>query len=171
MINRIPEMSQKAWEGSKYLNWILPGIGLLISLILLWYLWRYLRKSNKAGRMSEFDERTFKKLLEEEGVDDQQLPFCSDCKLPMRVEIHYKGFMKDQGEFLIQKKTAKQTLKTLVECERISKEDEKNILAFFAKSHTVDQQQFKRYKCPNCSKVQVLPYKTTIQTTDDFDEK
>ena len=76
----------------------------------------------------------------------------------MRTEIRYKDFMKDQGEFLINRDTAEPTLLSLVKGERISQEDKENILQFFDENPNVHEQLFRRYKCPNCSKVVVLPY-------------
>lgn len=136
------------------LNWLLPAIGTVAAIALLIYLWRYTRKQNQAGRISDFNERTFKKLIKE----GEQLGFCEDCKIPMRVEIHYKDFMKDTGDFLIHRETAVHTLKSLVECERISQEDVDSILLFFESHPEIQQQLFKRYKCSNCKKLKVLPY-------------
>jgi len=135
-------------------NILLPIIGAIAAIALLIYLWRYIRKGNQAGRISEFDEKTFKKLIK----NGEQSGFCEDCKIPMRVEIRYKDFMKDSGDFLINRDTAIHTLKSLVEGERISQEDMDFILVFFDSHPEIQQQLFKRYKCSNCNKVKVLPY-------------
>ena len=147
-------------DATNVFNILLPILGTIFAIALLIYLWRYVRKGNQAGRISEFDEKTFKKLIK----DGEQSSFCEDCKIPMRVEIHYKDFLKDSGDFLINRETAVHTLKTLVECERISQEDSDLILVFFDSHPEIQQQLFKRYKCPNCGKVKVLPY--TTSTTD-----
>lgn len=140
------------------LNWVLPAVGSVIAIALIIYLWRYLRKSNEVGRISEFDEKTFKKLIVDK-EESEQLPVCNECKMPMRVEIRYKDFMKDQGDFLIDRKTAKNSLQSLVDTERISQEDMDSILEFFDENPEINQQLFKRYKCPSCKKVEVLPYR------------
>ncbi|MFW9923032.1 MAG: hypothetical protein ACFFDW_07055 [Candidatus Thorarchaeota archaeon] len=150
----------KDFSAQTILNWVLPAVGTLIAIALIIYLWRYLRKSNEVGRITEFDEKGFKKLIEEHG-SEEYAPFCQNCKLPMRFEIRYKDFMKDQGDFLINKETAEQTLKTLVECERISQEHMDFIMAYFEANPELEQQLFKRYKCPNCSRIKVIPYKKT----------
>lgn len=156
-LNReIPLLSINAVTAQEVLNWVLPAVGIVITLLVLWYVWRYLRNSNRAGRVSDFDERTFKKLVEVESSEDSQV--CSDCKIPMRLEIRYKDYMKDTGDFLINRDSAIHTLKSLLEGERISQDDYDAILVFFSDHPEVKEQLFKRYKCPNCEKTVVLPY-------------
>lgn len=139
-------------------NILLPIIGAVAAIALLIYLWRYIRKGNQVGRISEFDEKTFKKLIK----NGEQSGYCEECKIPMRVEIRYKDFMKDSGDFLINRETAIHTLKSLVEGERISQEDMDFILIFFDSHPEIQQQLFKRYKCSNCNKVKVFPYHQQI---------
>ena len=155
---KIPVLSVNAATAQDVLNWVLPAVGIVITLVVIWYVWRYLRNANRAGRISEFDERTFKKLVE---VDESSIdghPICAECKIPMRVEIKYKDFMKDTGDFLLNRDTVIHSLKTLCEGERITQEDYDSILLFFNEHPDVQEQLFKRYKCPNCDKTVVLPY-------------
>jgi hypothetical protein len=156
-LNReISLLSINAVTAQEVLNWVLPAVGIVITLFVLWYVWRYLRNSNRAGRISDFDERIFKKLVEVESAEDSQV--CSECKIPMRLEIRYKDFMKDTGDFLLNRDTAVHSLKSLVEGERISQDDYDSVLVFFNDHPDVKEQLFKRYKCPNCEKTVVLPY-------------
>ncbi|NHJ84851.1 MAG: hypothetical protein FK734_05280 [Asgard group archaeon] len=157
IIQPTPDLMTKAVTAEQVFNWLLPAFGVVVLLFLFWYIWRYVRASNKAGRVSEFSERTLKRLIDEK-YEDETIPFCNKCKMPMRVEIRYKDFLKDSGDFLITRETVEPTLQSLVECDRISKTDKEEVLSFFAKHPNIDQQLFKRYKCPNCSKVQILPY-------------
>ena len=157
MIEKISDLALNEISAENILNWVLPAVGTVLAIALIIYLWRYLRKSNEVGRISEFDERTFKKLVVEKSANEF-IPICEKCKMPMRVEIHYKDFMKDQGEFLISRETAKKELQSLVDGDRILEEDMNNILEFFTNNPEVNQQLFKRYKCSNCSAVKVLPY-------------
>jgi len=154
--SEIPLLSINAITAQEVLNWVLPAVGIVITLIVLWYVWRYLRNANRAGRSSDFDERTFKKLVEVESSEDSQV--CSECKIPMRVEIHYKDFMKDTGDFLLNRETAIHSVKSLLEGNRISQGDYDSILTFFNEHPDIKEQLFKRYKCPNCEKTIVLPY-------------
>ena len=154
----MPVLSINAVTAQEVLNWVLPAVGILITLVVIWYVWRYLRNSNRAGRISDFDERTFKKLVEVDDSVTDHHAICSDCKIPMRVEIKYKDFMKDTGDFLINRDTAIHSLKSLLEGERISQEDYDSVLVFFNKHPKIQEQLFKRYKCPNCEKTVVLPY-------------
>jgi len=154
LIQETTSLLTQAITAQSVLNWLLPTIGSVAAIALLIYLWRYMRKQNHVGRISEFSEKTFKKLIKE----GEQPGFCEDCKIPMRVEIHYKDFMKDTGDFLIHRETAVHTLKSFVECERISQKDVDSILLFFESHPEVNQQLFKRYKCSNCKKLKVLPY-------------
>jgi len=157
-LNReIPLLSVNAATTQDVLDWVLPAVGILITLIVLWYVWRYLKNSNRAGRVSDFDERTFKKLVEVDLSEDSQ-QICSECKIPMRLEIRYKDYMKDTGDFLLNRDTAIHSLKSLVEGERISQVDYDAILVFFNDHPDVQEQLFKRFKCPNCDKTVVLPY-------------
>ena len=156
MNREIPLLSINAVTAQEVLNWVLPAVGILITLLVLWYVWRYLRNSNRAGRISDFDERTFKKLVKVESAEDSQV--CSECKIPMRLEIRYKDFMKDTGDFLLNRDTVVHSLKSLLEGERISQDDYDSVLVFFNDHPDVKEQLFKRYKCPNCEKTVVLPY-------------
>jgi len=157
-LNReIPLLSTNAVTAQEVLNWVLPAVGIVITLIVLWYVWRYLRNSNRAGRISDFDERAFKKLVEVDSSDDSH-QVCSECKIPMRFEIRYKDYMKDTGDFLLNRDTAIHSLKSLVDGERISQEDYDAILVFFNDHPDVQEQLFKRFKCPNCDKIVVLSY-------------
>lgn len=162
MINITPDFSVNATLTEEILNWVLPILGVIFTGLIIWFIWRYVRKSDHAGRISEFDEKSLKKLIEEKGTQ-QHLPYCVECKMPMRTEIHYKDFMKDQGEFLINSETAENTLTSLVGSSRISQEDMDLITEFFISHPELEQQLFKRYKCPNCSKTQVLPYLKTSE--------
>ncbi|MHA1125715.1 MAG: hypothetical protein ACTSO7_08295 [Candidatus Heimdallarchaeota archaeon] len=157
MNREIPLLSVNAATTQDVLDWVLPAVGILITLIVLWYVWRYLKNSNRAGRVSDFDERTFKKLVEVDLSEDSQ-QICSECKIPMRLEIRYKDYMKDTGDFLLNRDTAIHSLKSLVEGERISQVDYDAILVFFNDHPDVQEQLFKRFKCPNCDKTVVLPY-------------
>ena len=157
MIDKINNLTLNEISAESILNWVLPTVGTVLAIALIIYLWRYIKKSNEAGRISEFDERTFKKLVEEKGTEETH-PFCNECKMPMRVEIHYKDFMKDQGEFLISRETAEKELQSLLDGKRISQEDKEAIINFFEENPEINQQLFKRYKCTNCSKMVVLPY-------------
>lgn len=139
------------------LNWLLPALGVIAGIFIIWFVWRYLRHSNEVGRSSEFNERTFKKLIGDE-VEQEHHPVCEKCKMLMRIEIRYKDFMKDQGDFLIHRDTAEQTLESLVNSGRISKIDMANMLQFFDDNPEINEQIFKRYRCTNCNKVEVLPY-------------
>ncbi|MBN1330575.1 MAG: hypothetical protein JXA54_13960 [Candidatus Heimdallarchaeota archaeon] len=139
------------------LNWLLPALGIIAGIFVIWFVWRYLRHSNEAGRISEFNERTFKKLISDE-VEQEHHPVCEKCKMLMRVEIRYKDFMKDQGDFLIHRDTAEHTLESLVNSGRITKNDMKTILQFFIDNPKINEQTFKRYRCVNCNKIEVLPY-------------
>ena len=91
LTNEIPkELTCHAWSAQNFFNWLLIGIGVFATLFLVFYIWRYVRLSNRAGRMSEFDERTFKKIIEKELQEDSTQPFCQNCKIPMTKEVHYK---------------------------------------------------------------------------------
>ncbi|NPE07939.1 MAG: hypothetical protein GNW80_06640 [Asgard group archaeon] len=162
MINITPNLSVNATLAEEILNWGLPILGVIFTGLIIWFIWRYVRKSNPAGRISEFDEKSLKKLIEDKGTQ-KHLPYCGDCKMPMRTEIRYKDFMKDQGEFLISSETAENTLTSLAGSGRISQEDMDLIKEFFASHPELEQQLFRRYKCPNCSKTQVLPYLKTSE--------
>ena len=155
MYKTIPKLTLNVITVQDVLNWLLPALGILASFILIWYLWRYIRNSNRAGRMSEFNEKTFQKLVEK---GDHEHPICADCKISMRVEIRYKGFMKDSGDFLISRETADSILQSLVDGKRISEQDRENILRYFNDHDDITEKLFKRYKCPNCSRIIVLPY-------------
>ena len=157
MFTKTPDLSINQTLTEEILNWVLPILGVIIAGLIIWYIWRYTRRSDHAGRISEFDEKALKKLIEDKGTQ-KHLPYCEDCKMPMRTEIRYKDFMKDQGEFLISSETAEHTLTSLVGSSRISQEDMDLIKEFFTSHPELDQQLFKRYKCPNCSNIQVLPY-------------
>lgn len=159
MIQEINSLLTQEITAQSVLNWLLPAIGTVAAIALLIYLWRYMRKENHAGRISEFNEKVFKKLIKE----GEQPGYCEDCKIPMRVEIHYKDFMKDTGDFLVHRETAAHTLKSFVDCARMSQKDMDLILLFFDSHPEIKQQLFKRYKCPNCNKLKVLPY---LQSTD-----
>lgn len=140
------------------LNWLLPALGVVAAALVILFVWRYIRQSDQTGRISEFNEKTFKKLI---GTDEQEkLLICQKCKMPMRVEIRYRDFMKDTGDFLVSKETVEQTTDSLVKTGRISEKDKARILTFFESHPEIEQQMFKRYKCPNCSKTSVLPYQT-----------
>jgi hypothetical protein len=154
---KIPRLSINAVTAQVVLDWVLPAVGIIITLIVIWYVWRYLRNSNRAGRISEFDERTFKKLVEVESSAEMQ-NVCPECKIPMRLEIRYKDYMKDTGDFLINRDTAIHSLKSLLEGERISQDDYDAILVYFNDHPEVKEQLFKRFKCPNCEKTIILPY-------------
>ena len=158
MNREIPLLSTNAVTAQEVLNWVLPAVGIIITLIVLWYVWRYLRNSNRAGRSSDFDERAFKKLVEVESAEDSQI--CTECKIPMRLEIRYKDYMKDTGDFLLNRETVSYSLKSLLKGERISQDDHDAILVFFNDHPDVKEQLFKRYKCPNCDKTVVLPYES-----------
>ncbi|NHJ04587.1 MAG: hypothetical protein EAX90_07175 [Candidatus Heimdallarchaeota archaeon] len=162
MIDKFSDLTVNDISAESILNWVLPAVGTVLAVALIIYLWRYLKKSNEVGRISEFDERTFKKLIVEKGADEF-IPICEKCKMPMRVEIHYKDFMKDQGEFLISRETAKKELQSLVDGDRILEEDMSNILEFFNDNPKIKQQLFKRYKCSNCSAMKVFPYQIQSQ--------
>lgn len=151
------KLVQNAWKAQDYINWILPGIGIIISFILVWYLWRYIRHSNQAGRISEFDERTFQRIIKE-GPEGQHTPLCPDCELPMRVETHYKDYLQDSGEFVFQRETLKPSLNQFLENGQITQKDKNRILGYFDKHSTLKEQRFRRYKCPDCGRVEVLPY-------------
>jgi hypothetical protein len=138
------------------LNWVLPAIGVLAAVVVIYFVWRYLRQSDRVGRVSEFNEKTFKRIIKDK--ETEHLPNCSKCKMPMRVEIRYRDFMKDTGDFLISKDALEQTTKTLLESGRISEDDRVNIVTFFVENPETKQQLFRRYKCPNCSDVHVIPY-------------
>ncbi|MHA1213058.1 MAG: hypothetical protein ACTSSH_11410 [Candidatus Heimdallarchaeota archaeon] len=152
-------LSTNEVTGQTVLNWLLPALGVLAAIFIIWFAWRYLREGNPAGRLSEFNERTFKKLIEHEG-DQVQKPLCSKCKLPMRYETKYEDFRQDQGEFNIQRKAAKETLVILAKSKRITKRDKTRILEFFDDHPEISEQLFKRYKCTNCEKVEILPFKS-----------
>ncbi|HUT80997.1 MAG TPA: hypothetical protein VMZ29_07325 [Candidatus Bathyarchaeia archaeon] len=141
------------------LNWLLPALGVLAGIFIIWFVWRYLKHSNEAGRVSEFNERTFKKLISDE-VEQEHHPVCEKCKMLMRVEIRFKDFMKDQGDFLVHRDVAEQTLESLVNSGRITKNDMKAMLQFFTDNPKINEQLFKRYRCMNCNKIEVLPYTT-----------
>jgi hypothetical protein len=151
-----PFLSTNDITAQDVLNWVLPALGIAAAAVVIYFSWRYLRKSDSVGRVSEFNEKTFKKLIKNE--DQEYLPNCLQCKMPMRVEIRYRDFMKDTGDFLIVKETAEQTVASLVGVGRISEEDKIKILKFFEEHPELDQQLFRRYKCPNCSEVKVVPY-------------
>jgi cytochrome c-type biogenesis protein CcmH/NrfF len=157
LINITPDLSINATLTEEILNWGLPILGVIFAGLIIWFIWRYVRKSNPAGRISEFDEKALKKLIEDKG-SQKHLPFCADCKMPMRVEIRYKDFMKDQGDFLISRETAELTMASLVGSSRISQADMDLMDEYFTSHPELEQQLFKRYKCPNCSKIHVLPY-------------
>jgi hypothetical protein len=155
-----PELTSQVWDAPAYVDWLLPVLGSIGIIILLFYLWNIFRKSNQAGRISEFDEKGFRKIVkDEEESEKHSAPLCPECKLPMRKEIRYKDFLKDTGEFLITRESLQEITQSLVDCQRISKEDKKRILEFFESNPSSNQQTFRRYKCPNCSKVLVLPYR------------
>jgi len=154
LIQELNSLLTQEITAQNVLNWLLPAIGIVAAIALLIYLWRYMRKANHVGRISEFNEREFKKLIKE----GKKPGFCEDCKIPMRVEIHYRDFLKDTGDFLIHRETAAHTLKSFVDCERMSQEDADLILLFFDSQPKIQQQLFKRYKCPNCNKMKILPY-------------
>ena len=122
MNNKIPVISINDVTAEQVLNWVLPILGALIIAVVIWYIWRYIKQSNQAGRISEFNEKTFKKLVGDEGAVDL-LPFCQECKMAMRVEIKYKDFMKDTGDFLVSRDSAEPALRTFVDMERITQED------------------------------------------------
>ncbi|MBK5114945.1 MAG: hypothetical protein KGD59_15305 [Candidatus Heimdallarchaeota archaeon] len=157
MINITPDLSINATIAEEILNWGLPILGVIFAGLIIWFIWRYVRKSNSAGRISEFDEKALKKLIEDKG-SQKHIPFCEDCKMPMRIEIRYKDFMKDQGDFLISRETAEHTMASLVGSGRISQDDMDLMDEYFTSHPELEQQLFKRYKCPNCSKTHVLPY-------------
>ena len=150
-------LSINATLAEEILNWALPILGVIFAGLIIWFIWRYVRRSDHVGRISEFDEKALKKIIKEKG-DKEHIPFCEDCKMPMRMEIRYKDFMKDQGEFLVSRETAEHTLTSLLGNERITQDDMDLIVQFFEKNPELDQHLFRRYKCPNCSKTQVLPY-------------
>jgi len=162
LFTKTPDLSINQTLTEEILNWVLPILGVIFAGLIIWYIWRYTRRSDHAGRISEFDEKALKKLIEDKGTQ-KHLPYCEDCKMPMRTEIRYKDFMKDQGEFLISSETAEHTLTSLVGSSRISQEDMDLIKEFFTSHPELDQQLFKRYKCPNCSNIQVLPYLKTSE--------
>lgn len=162
MFTKTPDLSINQTLTEEILNWVLPILGVIFAGLIIWYIWRYTRKSDHAGRISEFDEKALKKLIEDKGTQ-KHLPYCEDCKMPMRTEIRYKDFMKDQGEFLISSETAEHTLTSLVGSSRISQEDMDLIKEFFTSHPELDQQLFKRYKCSNCSNIQVFPYLKTSE--------
>lgn len=139
------------------LNWLLPSLGGIAAFLVILFVWRYLRHSNEAGRVSEFNERTFKKIVETEG-SAEDLPFCEKCKLPMRVEIKYKDFLQDSGEFTIDRDSIEEMLVPMVKSGRITEENREMINDFFKKNSSITQQTFRRYKCPHCSKVIIKPY-------------
>lgn len=143
------------------LNWLLPALGIIAAALVILFVWRYVRQSDQAGRISEFNEKTFKKLIESD--EQEKLPTCHKCKITMRVEIKYRDFMKDTGDFLISKDTAEQTTDSLVKTDRINEEDKTRILTFFEKHPDVKQQMFRRYKCPNCSETKVLSYQSATK--------
>jgi hypothetical protein len=157
LFTKTPDLSINQTLTEEILNWALPILGVIFTGLIIWFIWRYVRRSDHVGRISEFDEKALKKLIEDKGTQ-KHLPYCEDCKMPMRTEIRYKDFMKDQGEFLINSETAEHTLKSLVGSSRISQEDMDLIKEFFTSHPELDQQLFKRYKCSNCSNIQVLPY-------------
>ncbi|MEA2071585.1 MAG: hypothetical protein U9O98_09890 [Asgard group archaeon] len=159
-------MTTNAWEAPTIINWILPAIGIVVSLILLFYLWRYIRYSNEAGRLSEFDERTFKQLVKK-GSEKEIQAVCPECHIPMRVEIRYKDHLKDSGDFLITTKSLEETLHSLVECYRITEIDARRIKQFFKDHPGKEQQLFKRYRCPNCEKTVVLPYHEKVTSKEE----
>jgi hypothetical protein len=165
MFDRHSPIASNAIDTQTILNWVLIGLGIAVFLFLLLYLWRYIRQSNQAGRISDFDERTFKKLVGEER-SKEQIPVCKKCKTPMRVEIRYKDFLKDTGDFLFHQESVEQTTTSLVACDRISKKDKEAILLFFKEHPEIEQQLFKRYKCPNCHSVQILPYIVQQKSND-----
>ncbi len=162
MFTKTSDLSINQTLAEEILNWALPILGVIFTGLIIWFIWRYVRKSDHTGRISEFDEKSLKKLIEEKGTQ-KHLPYCEDCKMPMRKEIRYKDFMKDQGEFLISSETAEHTLNSLVGSSRISQDDMDLITEFFASHPELDQQLFRRYKCPNCSKTLVLPYLKSIE--------
>jgi len=157
-----PNLSINATITEEILNWALPILGVVFAGLIILFIWRYVRRSDQAGRISEFDEKALKKIIEEK-VTKEHKPFCDDCKMPMRMEIRYKDFMKDQGEFLINRETADHTLNSLVGNERISQEDRDLIIEFFEAHPNLEQHLFRRYKCPNCTKTSVLPYHKTTE--------
>jgi len=152
-----PSLILQKITSSTFLNWFLPALGVIATLFVIIFVWRYLRHSNQAGRISEFNERTFKKLIVEEGIQEQ-IPFCNECHLPMRLETTYKDFLHDQGEFLIYRETLEESLSNLQKSGRIAEPDEERIRLYFKHHPSTQEHLFRRYKCPNCSKVQVLPY-------------
>ncbi|MCF2144645.1 MAG: hypothetical protein K9W42_13185 [Candidatus Heimdallarchaeota archaeon] len=156
MYYQSPVLTLQKITSTTFLNWFLPALGIIAAVLVVIFIWRYLKHSNQAGRISEFDERAFKKIIKEES--SHQLPFCSDCNLPMRLETTYKDFLHDQGEFLIYRLTLEETLTNLVKSERITTDDESKIHQFFDEHPNSTEHLFRRYKCPNCSKVVVLPY-------------
>jgi hypothetical protein len=162
LINITPDLSINATLAEEILNWALPILGVIFAGLIIWFIWRYVKKSDQAGRISEFDEKALKKIIEEKGTQEH-IPFCDDCKMPMRMEIRYKDFMKDQGEFLINRESAEHTLTSLVGSGRITQEDMDSVNQFFADNPELEQHLFRRYKCPNCSKTLVLPYHKTTE--------
>jgi cytochrome c-type biogenesis protein CcmH/NrfF len=158
----IPILAANDVTAKDILNWLLPALGVVAAGLVILFVWRYVRKSDHAGRISEFNEKTFKKLIE---TDEQELlPICQKCKITMRVEIKYRDFMKDTGDFLISKETAEHTTDSLVKTGRINEEDVTRIITFFESHPEIEQQMFKRYKCPNCSDTSVLPYHPELKT-------
>ncbi len=158
MFNITPDLSINATLAEEILNWGLPILGVIFAGLIILFIWRYVKRSDRVGRISEFDEKALKKIIEEKGTQEH-IPHCSVCKMPMRMEIRYKDFMKDQGEFLINRETAEYTLNSLVGSERITQEDMDLIVQYFEDHPNLEQYLFRRYKCTNCSKTKVLPYR------------
>ncbi|NHK30298.1 MAG: hypothetical protein FK730_03030 [Asgard group archaeon] len=162
MYQIIPILAANDITAKDILNWLLPALGVVAAALVILFVWRYVRKSDHAGRISEFNEKTFKKLIE---TDEQELlPICQKCKITMRVEIKYRDFMKDTGDFLISKEMEEHTIDSLVKTGRINEEDVTRIRTFFEANPEIEQQMFKRYKCPNCSDTCVLPYHPELKT-------